>query len=758
MAREKIKSEIINILRSSPNYTFSWDCIYKLLIEKGFNASSVSNAKRELVDERILEEFKRDGVKYVRLISHQMMHFNEEFLDTYRDIVVKYLCEIHKDDLIKDVKRVEIDLTNLYEYCVVIGLDLEFMDWIINHPEEALKFFKECYEEAFYKLNDENPKDFKVLTFKNLPKSYKIVEKDGKEKPFTIGDINSEKVGKLVEFEGVITVATKIFLILKKGVFVCQKCGNKIIKEYNNIFEPFLPPKCCENECMLLDDESEYIDGQEFQLQQPLDLMEKPEEPPRYITVIYENTPGIYAGRVRVVGIPFKVRMKKSSLGYNVYVKAIHIEVIDNDAHIDLTPEDIEKIEKLSRRKDIIEILSNKFFERIKGYDIIKKAIFLQQIKGVPKEEIRHNIHILLITDPGVGKSVMMGKIAQVPGNEYTSMTSTTGVGLTVAVVREKVALGGESWVLKPGVIVRANGGTACIDEFGVKRDAHDSILEAMEQQTIHVNKGGISTKLKAETAILAACNPKWGRFNPDMSVAEQINISAQLLSRFDLIFAIFDKPDQKKDKELAKHIGEIFMSYTIKELNNKKPNLDDLEVDGVKIDFDFIIKYIYYARQKKPVLSYEAIEVVSDYYVKMRKLGKSKNIIPITARQVEAIYRLSEAIAKAKLKDVVDAEDAKEAVEIMDYCLKQIAYDPETETFDIDKIMGESKKQRDKLITIHEIIKELSKKSELVRHEDIVEEAKNKGIKEEEVDTIIKKLIKYGDIDEPKPGRYRIL
>jgi replicative DNA helicase Mcm len=256
---------------------------------------------------------------------------------------------------------------------------------------------------------------------------------------------------------------------------------------------------------------------------------------------------------------------------------------------------------------------------------------------------------------------------------------------------------------------------------------------------------------LPAECAILAACNPRWGRFDPEKSVAEQINIPSPLLSRFDLIFPIRDVSDKVKDKDIAEYIVDLHRAYLDEDIN-KKIGLDYLEIDGVKIDKEFIIKYIYYARQKKPVISEKAKKLFVEYYVEMRKKHQ------ITARQLEAAIRIAEAHAKAKLKDVVDEEDAKEAINIITECLKEIAYDPETGIFDVDKILGISKKERDKLTTVYEIIKELAEKSELVEHEDIAEEAKKKGIKEDELENIIKKLIKYGDIDEPKPGRYRLL
>ena len=345
----------------------------------------------------------------------------------------------------------------------------------------------------------------------------------------------------------------------------------------------------------------------------------------------------------------------------------------------------------------------------------------------------------------------MLRRIARLfPQNAYASVTTATGGGLTANVIREATEIG-DGWVVKPGVFVRANEGTACIDELTVNKELQNYVLEAMESQTIHISKGGINAKLPAECAILAACNPRWGRFNPDVSVAEQINIPAPLLSRFDLIFPIRDVSDKVKDKDIAEYIVDLHRAYLDEDIN-KKIGLDYLEIDGVKIDKEFIIKYIYYARQKKPVISEKAKRLFVEYYVEMRKKHQ------ITARQLEAAIRIAEAHAKAKLKDVVDEEDAKEAINIITECLKEIAYDPETGTFDVDKILGISKKERDKLTTVYEIIKELAEKSELVEHEDIAEEAKKKGIKEDELENIIKKLIKYGDIDEPKPGRYRLL
>ncbi len=673
------------------------------------------------------------------------MEFRDEdlILEEVRDYLTAYLRNIHQEDIILDNERVVVDLNQLYNS----GL-MEFVEFLVNNPQRGIEFIRECYNDAYYTLRNEYPTNV-IIAVKNLPKIFKTTRKG---KIFTIEDIRSKNLGKLVEFEGIIVMASKIKPMLKKAYYLCPKCGREVVREIDILNTNSEKAVCeCGAELNLIEHKSIYTDFQEIKVQQPLDLMENPEEPPKYITVFLENSPGIYAGRVKITGIPIKVRKSKKLPIYDIHVKALHCELLDGEVKIKLTNSDIEKIKKIAKRRDVVDILADRLIPEIKGHSAIKKAVFLQQIKGVKKPGKRADIHILLITDPGVGKTVILRKIAEIPGNLYGSVTTATGVGLTAAVVREKTEIGEDTWVIKPGLLVKAHKGTACIDELTVNKELQSYVLEAMESQTIHISKGGINAKLPAECAILAACNPRWGRFNPEVSVAEQINIPAPLLSRFDLIFPIRDTSDKDKDKDIAEYIVDLHRAY-LDEKINKEIGLDYLEVDGIKIDKEFIIKYIYYARQKKPVISEKAKELFVNYYVEMRKKHQ------ITARQLEAAIRIAEAHAKAKLKDIVDEEDAKEAINIITECLKEIAYDPETGIFDVDKILGVSKKERDKLTTVYEIIKELSEKSELVEHEDIAEEAKKRGIKEEELENIIKKLIKYGDIDEPKPGRYRLL
>jgi len=671
---------------------------------------------------------------------------NEGKIEELKHLITNYLRNFHSDDIISENEKVVVDLKNIYDYGII-----EFVELIHERPKLGLEILKECYDNAYYTLKNETPNC--EISIKNLPT---IFNKSGKNKTITIENIKSNTLGKLVEFEGVVVTATKIKSALKKGVYICGSCGEKTVIEVENPFEASFDPsckKCGGGNLVLIEEESEFIDFQEIKVQQPLDLMDDPEEPPKYITVFLTNSPGIFCGRVKIMGIPIKNQKNRKVPIYDIYIKGLYCEVIENKIETRLSEEDIENIEKVAKNPKIIDILSDRLIPEIKGYNMVKKAIFLQQIKGVEKGNKRADSHILLITDPGIGKTVMLRRIAELPGNLYGSVTTASGVGLTAAVIREKTEIGDDTWVIKPGLLVKANKGTACIDELTVNRDLQSFVLEAMESQTIHINKGGINAKLPSKCAILAACNPRWGRFDPNVSVAEQINIPAPMLSRFDLIFPIRDEADRSKDKDIAEHIINVHRALLNNEID--QIGLEYIELDGVKIDKDFIIKYISYARQKEPIISKDAEKVLIDYYLSMRK-----GAVQITARQLEAAIRLAEAHAKAKLKDVVDEEDAREAITIITESLKEIAYDPETGQFDIDKIAGISKKDRNKMTHIYDIIKKLAEKNEdgLVIYEDIVEEAKSENIDEEEVENILKKMVKYGDIDEPKTGKYRLI
>jgi len=292
--------------------------------------------------------------------------------------------------------------------------------------------------------------------------------------------------------------------------------------------------------------------------------------------------------------------------------------------------------------------------------------------------------------------------------------------------------------------MVLANKGLVCIDELEKMDESDRSAMhEAMEQQTITISKANVQATLRAETSVLAAANPKFGRFDPYQPIAQQIDLPPTLINRFDVIFTLRDIPDREKDEKIASHV-----------LHEHKK-----EGETMLIPKEIFRKYVAYAKQRiKPELSEEAIEEIKKFYIDLRNKPVSSESamrpIPISARQLQALIRMSEASAKLRLKKRVTKSDAKIAIEIMKYYLMQVGYDYESKTFDIDRIStGIPTSQRSKIITVREIITQLeSRLGKLIPIEEIEKELEDK-INKSDIEESINKLKASGDIFEPKKG-----
>lgn len=336
----------------------------------------------------------------------------------------------------------------------------------------------------------------------------------------------------------------------------------------------------------------------------------------------------------------------------------------------------------------------------------------------------------------------------------------------TAAAVKDDFGEG--RWTLEAGALVLADKGVAAVDELD-KMDDHDrsAMHEAMESQTVTVAKAGITAMLQCRCSILGAANPKYGRFEEHGLIADQINLPPALLSRFDLIFAMTDKPDEDLDARITDHILKAHRRGQIRR-HPDPTSLKGLSVDKIIEESgvmapafarDFLRKYVAYSKRFTPVLTDEAIKIIHDYYLKIRKQGEAEgSSVPITARQLEAFVRLSEASARARISELVTSEDANRAVRIVEYYLSKIAREAGRAGFDIDIITtGTSKSQREQITVLRRLISELADPRKGVAIEVLVQSAGEEGILEDRVRMLMRRLSTSGEVYSPSPGYYKL-
>ncbi|WP_439027803.1 LAGLIDADG family homing endonuclease [Haloarchaeobius sp. DT45] len=291
---------------------------------------------------------------------------------------------------------------------------------------------------------------------------------------------------------------------------------------------------------------------------------------------------------------------------------------------------------------------------------------------------------------------------------------------------------------------------------------------EALEQQKISVSKAGINATLKSRCSLLGAANPKYGRFDQYEPIGEQIELEPALISRFDLIFTVTDNPNPEKDRDLADHILNTNYAGELHTQRNHMTNHDvsDEEVAAMTenvdpdIDADLVRKYIAYAKQNcYPRMTEEAREAIREFYVDLRSKGQDEDApVPVTARKLEALVRLSEASARMRLSDTVEESDAERVITIVRECLQNIGVDPETGEFDADVIeTGQSKSQRDRIKNLKALISDIEEDyDEGAPVEVVLERADEIGMDQSKAEHEIEKLKQKGEVYEPRTDHLR--
>ncbi len=571
--------------------------------------------------------------------------------------------------------------------------------------------------------------------------------------------VGAENLKKLTLVDGIVVRTSQVHPKIVQATFRCRKCL-EIIREDQSGELMRGPGSACPN-CQqktafeLLEEQSKFKNTQEARIQErPEDL--PPGQLPRYLDVRLEEDIVDTARPGDRIALTAIVRAERQFVGekgklrtFNLYLEANYIDVVGKETElVQITLEDEKRILEAAQDPWIDRKLVHSIAPSIYGYEDIKEAILYLLLGGVPKllsdgVSIRGDSHSLIIGDPGTAKSQLLQYVARIaPRGLYTSGRGSSAAGLTAAVLREKTG----GMVLEAGALVLADKGIACIDEIDkmlpVDRVA---IHEAMEQQTVSVAKGGIVATLNARASVLAAGNPKLGRYDPFLNVGENINLDVTILSRFDLIFLLRDEANSERDARMAEHILALHRTRTNPEAAPFEP--------------DFLRKYISYAKRLNPVLSPEAMKELLDFYLKMRSKGGTKTVaVAITPRQLEALVRLSEARARAFLRDHVKVEDARSAIRLVNVSMGDVGVDVTTGTTDIDVIMtGIPRSFRDNMQKIIDVILELSRESGSAEQSTALMVLKEReNLQEGEALRLLGQLIKDGIIYSPQPGRLK--
>jgi replicative DNA helicase Mcm len=601
-----------------------------------------------------------------------------------------------------------------------------------------------------------------------------------------IRKIRAEHLGKLISIEGLVRKATEVRPRLVTAKFQCMRCGRYTVIEQDGL--QFREPLECDQQqggCgraagstrfKLIIEASTFIDTQKIEVQESPEGLRGGAEPQRLTAFADDDITGhISPGdRVRLNGILKSVQKSGSQQKSTLFDINLELNSTEFEEHeyeeVKISPEEELAIRELAETPSYFDRVVNSISPTIYGYLREKEALALQLFGGVQKvmddgTRIRGDIHILLVGDPGVAKTMMLRYMADLaPRGIYTSGKSSSAAGLTAAAVKDEFGEG--RWTLEAGALVLADKGLACVDELDKMADQdRSSIHESMEQQTVSVAKAGITATLQSRCAVLGAANPKYGRFDEHKTLADQIDLPPTLLTRFDAIFAMTDKPNREEDKKVAKHIlrvhrrGEIMKGDSVGQAQgvDGAAILEDQDLLVPSIDRELLRKYIAYSKRIIPVLSDEAIAALEDFYVRIRSLGEGEgSAVPITARQLEALVRMSEASARARLSSIVSDADAGRAINIVEYFLQKVS--SESGHLDIDIIStGWSRSQVEHVQVIRKLIRDLADPATGVTEIELLQRAGSEGIPEEKARALIKRLTDQGEIYQPRPGSYRL-
>lgn len=658
------------------------------------------------------------------LVFEDRVRTFQNFLSIKINDIPIYEREIQRM-LKKGKKRLSINIDELRNF------DLPFANGILDSPADYLPAALKALNEMVHAIY--NPVETPGISLVEDDEFYLSFTGSFGAYSLSPRTINSSYLSKMVSIEGIITKASLVRPKIVKSVHYNDVKKFFFSREYRDQTTSFDPINTVvtypteDADGNKLETEYGYCKYRDHQVItiQELPELAPPGQLPRSLDVILDDDLADIAkpgDRIQVIGVyrslggglndngAFKVVILANSV-YQLHALSTSTTVTEN-----LTARDIDNIVKLSRKKQVFQLLSESLAPSIYGHTYIKQAVLLMLLGGTSKTldngaRLRGDINILMVGDPSTAKSQMLRFVLNTAALAITTTgRGSSGVGLTAAVTTDKET--GER-KLEAGAMVLADQGIVCIDEFDKMNDIDRvAIHEVMEQQTITISKAGIHTSLNARCAVIAAANPVYGQYDTFKTPQQNIALPDSLLSRFDLLFIVTDDINDERDRKISEHVMNMHRflpaGYSegepIKEKSNIRLAVGDLDLDNAKADktsrvflkynpslhagitvvdrygvsrplvltIPFLKKYIQYAKSKQPMLTENAKNLIVDIYASLRNDENTKNsrTTPITARTLETLIRLATAHAKLKLSATVTVKDVRIAEELLRFSL----------------------------------------------------------------------------------------
>lgn len=656
-------------------------------------------------------------------------------------------------------------------YRIIEGFDTEFANDIVKNPDIHFQAANQALRQ--FLIDAGGATMYPFVRIIHLPS----------DQIRTVSQLRADDIGQMLALDSVVTKISGVRPRIYSAVFQCMACEHTMVLNQTNEQELMEPVECeqitggCgrpknKTRFVLNHNESILINSQFIELQELPEQMKGGIQPERIVCIGEHDLAGKLnpGDRVKANGVLFIRPQRKGGKDTPVFDIFLRIQSLERQniplEEISITEDEELEIKELARRPDIYELFTNSIAPSIFGMDEIKNSLMLQLFGGVARlnedgTRNRGDIHILLMGDPGVAKSQLLSYMSKLsPRGRFTSGQSASAAGLTAAAVQDPSADG--RWTLEAGALVLADLGLAAIDEFDKMNESdRSSMHEAMEQQRISISKAGINASLRTRCAILAAANPKKGKFEPvsEIPFTSQINLSPPLVSRFDVIWLLTDDADENKDAKIANHIIKNRLrgvsELLVNEGSASDPSKSSAELKKSSNEADMlprelIRKYIAHAKRTvHPNLTDEARDLIVKFYIETRKKGgDASDSVSITARSLEALARLAEASARIRLSQeatVVDAERAITLTSLWRYALMGENYD-ETST-----ASGVKTNVRNKERIIRDIVSTLQNDGDgIVNSIDVYNEAEKLGIDRNTAETIIEKLVLNGTLMRP--------